>query len=84
MCRQRLRNPCVPARQDKLLQKQHFQGHGIPLADFRSIGDEAELKAVGEEFGYPFMLKSRRRAPHRHWTVMPCCGPATVSEVDGC
>ena len=47
-------------RQDKLLQKQHFQGHGVPLVDFQSIGDADELRAAGEEFGFPFMLKSRR------------------------
>ena len=59
------------APQDKLLQKQHFQSHSIPLAEFRSVSDAVELRATGEEFGFPFMLKSRRRGSRgRHGVAL--------------
>lgn len=48
--------------QDKFLQKQHFQKHGVSLGEFMSVGSEAELDKAGEAYGYPFMLKSRKFA----------------------
>lgn len=48
--------------QDKFVQKQHFEQHSIPLADFQEVHDAAGGAAAGEQFGFPFMLKSRRRA----------------------
>ena len=51
--------------QDKLLQKEHFQSHSIPLADFRSVPDRAEAASAGQDYGFPFMLKSRRRVHNR-------------------
>ena len=48
-------------RQDKLLQKEHFQSHSVPLVEFRSVHDAAGAAAAGQQFGFPYMLKSRRR-----------------------
>ena len=46
--------------QDKLMQKRTLQEAGIPVAPFRGVSDGEDAKAFGEEFGYPFVLKSRR------------------------
>eukprot|EP00884_Botryococcus_braunii_P000739 jgi/Botrbrau1/10666/Bobra.53_2s0022.2 len=46
--------------QDKLLQKEHFVGNGVPVAPFLGVRNAAEALDAGKEFGYPFMLKSRR------------------------
>ncbi|XP_061371352.1 phosphoribosylaminoimidazole carboxylase, chloroplastic-like [Gastrolobium bilobum] len=48
--------------QDKYQQMVHFSQHGIPLSDFMQIGDLEGAKKVGELFGYPLMIKSRRLA----------------------
>ncbi|KAK2982070.1 hypothetical protein RJ640_003195 [Escallonia rubra] len=48
--------------QDKLLQKEHFSRHDIPLPKFMQINDLASAKRAGELFGYPLMIKSRRLA----------------------
>lgn len=48
--------------QDKLIQKQHLAQAGLAVAPFRSIASEAEARACGAEFGYPFVLKARRNA----------------------
>ena len=42
------------------MQKQHFQAAGIPLADFAEVADAAAGGAAGADYGFPFMLKSRR------------------------
>jgi len=46
--------------QDKLIQKQTFDDAGIPVAAFRGVANVAQAEAFGKEFGYPFVLKSRR------------------------
>lgn len=48
--------------QDKYAQKEHFAKAGVPLGDFKSVADEAELQAVADDFGFPLMIKSRRMA----------------------
>jgi len=45
---------------DKLLQKQHFSSHSIPLPPFRGTPDMESIKQAASEFGLPLMLKSRR------------------------
>ncbi len=45
--------------QDKLTQKLHLASKGIPVAAFRETPDIDAIRAAGEAFGYPFMLKSR-------------------------
>ncbi|KAK3010217.1 hypothetical protein RJ639_011856, partial [Escallonia herrerae] len=48
--------------QDKLLQKEHFSRHDIPLPKFMQINDLESAKRAGDLFGYPLMIKSRRLA----------------------
>jgi phosphoribosylaminoimidazole carboxylase len=48
--------------QDKYAQKVHFAAHGIPVAPFREVQDEAAARAAIMEFGLPLMLKSKRMA----------------------
>lgn len=47
--------------QDKYKQKEHLIENGVETAESRAV-EVADLKAVGKEFGYPFMLKARRDA----------------------
>lgn len=50
--------------QDKYLQKNHLESHGVGIVESVDIKEntEADLAAVGDKFGYPFMLKSRTLA----------------------
>jgi phosphoribosylaminoimidazole carboxylase len=49
--------------QDKFLQKQWLEGRSIPVAPFQSVdGTNAAVSLAGEQFGYPFMLKTRKLA----------------------
>lgn len=50
--------------QDKFEQKNHLSKFGIPMADYQELkaNTAEEMSAVGTEFGYPFMLKSRTLA----------------------
>lgn len=51
---------CIRLIQDKLVQKQHFKAHGVPVGSFADTPDEEAARRAGESFGYPFMLKARR------------------------
>lgn len=51
---------CVGKIQDKLIQKRTLEDAGIPVARFRRVDTAEDAAAFGEEFGYPFVLKSRR------------------------
>jgi len=51
---------CIRLIQDKLVQKRHFEAHGVPLDKFADTPDEAAARKVGADFGYPFMLKARK------------------------
>lgn len=46
--------------QDKLVQKRTLQEAGIPVADFAGLEDAAAAERFGSEYGYPFVMKSRR------------------------
>jgi phosphoribosylaminoimidazole carboxylase len=48
--------------QDKFAQKEHFAAAGVPLGEYRSVKDQAELDGVAGDFGFPLMIKSRRDA----------------------
>ena len=45
--------------QDKLVQNRAFADTGIPIPEFRRVDDAGELRAAGEELGWPVMLKAR-------------------------
>lgn len=44
---------------DRLLEKEAFGRFGIPIADYRSVTSEEDLRRAGEELGYPCFLKTR-------------------------
>lgn len=46
--------------QDKLIQKRTLEAAAIPVATFRGVDSPDDAAGFGEEFGYPFVLKSRR------------------------
>jgi phosphoribosylaminoimidazole carboxylase len=49
--------------QDKYIQKKHFISHNVATAEAKDVESTPEaLKAIGDEFGYPYMLKSRTNA----------------------
>ncbi len=45
--------------QDKLREKEWLDGAGIPVPAFRAVDDADDLRAAGEELGWPVMLKAR-------------------------
>lgn len=49
--------------QDKYKQKEHLISHGIATAKSKIVASsKSGLKSVGEELGFPYMLKSRTNA----------------------
>ncbi|KAI2022894.1 hypothetical protein LOZ52_006126, partial [Ophidiomyces ophidiicola] len=50
--------------QDKFAQKEHLAKFGIPQAEYRELknGTAEELSSIGEELGFPLMLKSKTGA----------------------
>jgi phosphoribosylaminoimidazole carboxylase len=50
--------------QNKYDQKRHLSRYGIPMADYRELVQNTpeELATVGEQLGYPMMLKSKTLA----------------------
>jgi phosphoribosylaminoimidazole carboxylase len=46
--------------QDKLLQKQHFQEHGVAVPQFMDTPDVAAVAAAAEKYGLPLCMKSRK------------------------
>ncbi|KAL8682547.1 MAG: hypothetical protein Q9224_000208 [Gallowayella concinna] len=51
--------------QDKYHQKKHLQARKIPTAAFESLQEHCsceDLEKIGEQLGYPYMLKSRTEA----------------------
>lgn len=50
--------------QDKFLQKEHLSRFKIPMAEYRELQQNSveELTVIGEELGYPLMLKSKTLA----------------------
>ena len=53
--------------QDKYAQKGHFAAAGVPVADSADVGDERAAGAAAAAFGFPFMLKSKRRVQSGWW-----------------
>jgi len=51
---------CIRVIQDKLVQKRHFQAKGVPLGPFEDVPNLDAARSVGDQFGYPYMLKARR------------------------
>jgi 5-(carboxyamino)imidazole ribonucleotide synthase len=45
--------------QDKLLQKQTLEKAGIPVARYLVVRSENDFQHLVEQFGLPFILKSR-------------------------
>jgi 5-(carboxyamino)imidazole ribonucleotide synthase len=45
--------------QDKLVQNRALADAGIPIPAFRGVDTAAELRAAGDELGWPLMLKAR-------------------------
>ncbi|MFB6192059.1 MAG: 5-(carboxyamino)imidazole ribonucleotide synthase [Haloarculaceae archaeon] len=45
--------------EDKLVQKRALADAGIPVPAFRPVADAGELRAAGEELGWPLTLKAR-------------------------
>ncbi len=45
--------------QDKFAQKEYFKECGVPLGEFCDMPDEIALLHAANEYGYPFMLKSK-------------------------
>ncbi|KAI7890650.1 phosphoribosylaminoimidazole carboxylase [Mucor mucedo] len=52
----------VKTIQDKYNQKQYLESFGIPVAAYVDTPDVESVKRAGEQFGYPFMLKSKTMA----------------------
>ncbi|CAI7607799.1 hypothetical protein N7455_012276 [Penicillium solitum] len=50
--------------QNKFNQKEHLRKYGIPMADHRELVNNTpeELAQIGEQLGYPMMLKSKTMA----------------------
>jgi 5-(carboxyamino)imidazole ribonucleotide synthase len=46
--------------QDKLIQKENLQQNGLNTAPFSAIESEQDALDFGQQYGYPFLLKSRR------------------------
>lgn len=46
--------------QDRLVEKQLFQSLAIPVAAFRTVDSEIDLKNAADEIGLPLVLKTRR------------------------
>jgi len=45
---------------DKLRQKRALAEAGLPVPEFRAVASPADVRAAGDELGYPLMLKARR------------------------
>jgi 5-(carboxyamino)imidazole ribonucleotide synthase len=61
---------CVGVVQDKLLQKQTLARAELPVPAFSEIVDPSHLHAVGQELGWPLMLKARRDGYDGHGNVV--------------
>jgi 5-(carboxyamino)imidazole ribonucleotide synthase len=46
--------------QDRLVEKNLFRTLGIPVANFKAVDSEDDLRAAGTEIGFPIVLKTRR------------------------
>ncbi len=46
--------------ENKLIEKQTFEGAGIPVTPYKLIESTADLEDFGEKHGWPYMLKSSK------------------------
>lgn len=46
--------------ENKLIEKQTFEAAGIPVTPYQLIEDEEDIQAFGEQYGWPFLLKSSK------------------------
>lgn len=46
--------------ENKLIEKQTFEEAGIPVTPYDLVQNEADLKAFGDEYGWPYLLKSSK------------------------
>jgi len=45
--------------EDKLVQKRRLRDAGVPVPEFRKVDTAEDVRAAGDELGYPLMLKAR-------------------------
>lgn len=46
--------------EDKIVEKTTFAAAGIPVADWRDVANEDDLRQFGDNFGWPYILKSAK------------------------
>lgn len=46
--------------ENKLIEKQTFENAGIPVTPYKLVASAEDLTAFGDEYGWPFMLKSSK------------------------
>lgn len=46
--------------ENKLIEKQTFEAAGIPVTPYKLIKGEEDIKAFGDQYGWPFLLKSSK------------------------
>lgn len=46
--------------ENKLIEKQTFEAAGIPVTPYKLVKSEKDLTTFGDEYGWPFMLKSSK------------------------
>lgn len=46
--------------ENKLIEKQTFEEAGIPVTPYRLVSTESDLQEFGDEFGWPYLLKSSK------------------------
>lgn len=46
--------------ENKLIEKQTFEAAGIPVTPYALVANEDDIKAFGDEHGWPFLLKSSK------------------------
>ncbi|GAB5408219.1 MAG: 5-(carboxyamino)imidazole ribonucleotide synthase [Balneolaceae bacterium] len=46
--------------ENKLVEKQTFEKAGIPVTPYRLVRSESDLQEFGNEFGWPYLLKSSK------------------------
>jgi 5-(carboxyamino)imidazole ribonucleotide synthase len=61
---------CVATVQDKLLQKQALVRAELPVPAFALVQEAADVGRVGDELGWPLMLKARRDGYDGHGNVL--------------
>jgi len=67
---------------DKLVQNRAYADAGIPVPEFRRIDDAGDLRAAGEELGWPVMLKARTGGYDGRGNL-PVEGPGEAEEALG-